>query len=91
MHGSYSLRVPILHCVGAEGSVSSSAEQPGHLSTRAPSLVGLGHLPCVLPTTKARTLAFAHLVPSSEGGCLVGWVREGQPIYSWSQCGGLEE
>lgn len=82
---------PFFTCVGAKGSVSSSAEQPGHLSTRSPSLVGLGHLPCVLPTTKARTLAFAHLVPSNEGGCLVGCVREEQPIYSWSQRGGLEE
>lgn len=91
MRGSYSLKVPLLHLCWGEGSVTSSAEQPGHLSTLGPSSVGLGHLPCVLPPTKAGTLAFAHLVPSNEGGCLVGWVQEGQLIYSWGQCGGLEE
>lgn len=97
MRGSSSLKVPILPLCWGEGSVSSSAEQPGHLCSLGPSSVGLGLLSCVLPTTKAGTLAFVHLVPSSEGGAWWGGCERDSPcipgatMMDWRSEAALEQ
>ena len=66
MCGSYNIKVPILLSALGRGLIYCKCRPPLPLSTLRPSLPGLWHLPCVLPTTKPGTPGFAQPVPPNE-------------------------